>query len=87
LCFIEHGAMKTWEVGAIAPVFLTSVLDGDEWSASCPYRYTLGETAQSIYWIGGWVSTRAGLDAMNEKILVPAGIRTPTFQPVALHYD
>jgi hypothetical protein len=33
--------------------FLTSALDGSEWSASRPY---------SSHWIGGWVGRRAGLD-------------------------
>jgi hypothetical protein len=39
--------------------FLTSVLDGGEWSVSCP-----GCTGMipGTHWIGGWVSLRASLD-------------------------
>jgi hypothetical protein len=58
-------------------VFLTSELDGGELSASRPSRFTLGEIAPDIDWIGGWVGPRAGLDAV-EKILALTWIRTPT---------
>jgi hypothetical protein len=51
---------RVWEGGCIAPSFLTSALDGDEWSASRRGRFT-----PSIHWIGGWVGTRAGWDAMT----------------------
>jgi hypothetical protein len=56
---------------------LTSVLDGGEWSASCPGRFTLWERAFGIHWIGGWVGPRAFLDAGN---------RTLEPQPVAQRY-
>jgi hypothetical protein len=36
-------------------VFLTSVLVGDEWSASSSGRFTPGEGAFCTHWIGGWV--------------------------------
>jgi hypothetical protein len=43
---IKHYAMKTYGgSGGIAPPFLTSTLDGDEWSASRPCRFTLRERA------------------------------------------
>jgi hypothetical protein len=35
--------------------FLTSALDGGEWSASRPGRLTPRERAPGTYWIGGWV--------------------------------
>jgi hypothetical protein len=41
----------------------TSVLDGGEWSASLPGRFTPG-----THWIGGWVGSRAGLDAVNKTV-------------------
>jgi len=48
--------------GGIAPhTFLTSALDGGEWSASRPTCFTLGETAPGILWIGGWVGHRAAV--------------------------
>jgi hypothetical protein len=45
--------------------FLTSALEGGEWSASRP-----GERAPSTHCTGGWVGPRAGLDAeVRGKIL------------------
>jgi hypothetical protein len=38
---------------------LTSALDGGEWSASRPGRFTPGERAPGTHWIGGWVGPRA----------------------------
>jgi hypothetical protein len=69
-------------------VFLTSALVGGECSASCPGRFTPGERAPDIHWIGGWVGPRTGLDDMK-KILAPTGTRTPTpsaVQPVASRF-
>jgi hypothetical protein len=34
---------------------LTSALDGGEWLASSPGRFTLRERAPGTHWIGGWV--------------------------------
>jgi hypothetical protein len=70
--------MKTWGSRGIAPPFLTSALDGGEWSASLPCRLTAGEGALDTHRIGGWMGPRAGLDAM--------GNRSPAFQPVARIY-
>jgi hypothetical protein len=44
----------------IAAQFLTSELDGDEWSDSLPYPLPPG-----TYWIGGWVGPRVSLDALE----------------------
>jgi hypothetical protein len=44
----------------MAPLFLTSALDGGEWLASHTSHFTLG-----THWIGGWVGPRAGLDAVK----------------------
>jgi hypothetical protein len=38
--------------GGIAPPFLTSALDGGEWSASRPGRFTSGEIAADTHWVG-----------------------------------
>jgi hypothetical protein len=52
-----------WGSGGIAPlIFLTSALDGGEWSASRTGRFTPRERAPDTHWIGGWVGPRAGLD-------------------------
>jgi hypothetical protein len=37
---------------------LTVAVDGGEWSASYPGRFTLGDRASSTLRIGGWVSPR-----------------------------
>jgi hypothetical protein len=53
--------MKTYKgSGGIDLPFLTSTLDGGDWSASRP-----GRLATGTHWIGGWVGRRAGLDAVD----------------------
>jgi hypothetical protein len=70
--------MKTYGgSGCIAPQFLTSALDGGEWSASRPGRFTPGERAHGTHWIGGWVGPRAGLDAAEKIKFSPQ----PGFEP------
>jgi len=51
--------------------FLTSALDGDEWLASRPGRFTPG-----THWIGGWLGRKAGLDAVAKKKKFSASART-----------
>jgi hypothetical protein len=47
--------MKTYgRVGIYLHTFLTSVLDGGEWSASRPGRFTPSEGERDSYWIGGY---------------------------------
>jgi len=41
--------------------FLTSALDGGEWSASRPGHFTPGETAPGTHWLGGWVGPTVDL--------------------------
>jgi hypothetical protein len=69
---------------------LTSALDGVEWSASRPGRFTLRERAPGTHWIGGWVGPRAVLDAVvKKKIPTPrqeSNPRTPIVQSVAQRY-
>jgi hypothetical protein len=61
--------------GGIAPPFLTSALDGGEWSASRPCHFTPGERAPGTHCIGGWVGPRTGLDDVERrKILPPPGL-------------
>jgi hypothetical protein len=55
---------------------LTSALDGSEWSASRPGRFTPRERVPGTYWIGGWVDPRAVLDAVVERKIF---IRTRLF--------
>jgi hypothetical protein len=54
---------------------MTSTPDGLESSAERPDRFTPGERAPGIHWIGGWVDPRAGLDDVEKgKFLVLPGL-------------
>jgi hypothetical protein len=70
--------------------FLTSALDGGEWSASRPGRVLPpGKRTPGTHWIGGWVGPRAGLDAgARRKICLCRGsnLDRPIVQPVVRHY-
>jgi hypothetical protein len=70
--------------------FLTSALDGGEWSASRPGRFTPRERPPDTHWIRGWVGPSAVLDAVvKRKIPSPrreSNPRTPIVQPVAQRY-
>jgi hypothetical protein len=46
---------------------LTSALDGREWSASRPGRFTPRERAPGTHWIRGWVGPRAVLDMVVKR--------------------
>jgi hypothetical protein len=67
---------------------LISALDGGEWSALRLSRFTPRERALATHLIGGWVSPRAGLDAVvkrkNSQLL--PGLETAIIQPVAQLY-
>jgi hypothetical protein len=43
----------------------TTTLYGGERSGSRPGRYTPGEKAPGTHWLGGWVGSRAALDAVE----------------------
>jgi hypothetical protein len=51
----------------MALLVFTSALDGGEWSASRPGRFTLRETAHGTHWIGDCVGTKAVLDAVVKR--------------------
>jgi len=63
---------------------LTSPLDGSEWSDSCTGHFIPRETDPGTDWIGGWMGSRAGLDAVVKS--APAGNRTPD-RIKQLHYS
>jgi hypothetical protein len=69
---------------------LTSALDGGEWSASRPGRFTSSERSPGTYWIGCWLGPRTVLNAVvKRKIPSPrreSNSRTPIVQPVAQRY-
>jgi hypothetical protein len=56
-----------WGMEVYLHSFLTLALDGDEWSASRPCRFTPGVGAPGTHWIGGWVDPRGGLDAVAKR--------------------
>jgi hypothetical protein len=49
----------------IAPIFMTSAVDEVKWSASRPCRFTPEERSSVTLWLGGWLGSRAGLDAVQ----------------------
>jgi hypothetical protein len=54
----------------MTPPFLTWALDGGECSVSHLCRFTPGERASGNHWIGGWVGSEDGLDAVEWKNLL-----------------
>lgn len=52
--------MKTCRgVAGIAVTLFTSAVDGGEWPASQPSRFTPTGKSPITHWIGGWVGLRA----------------------------
>jgi hypothetical protein len=49
--------------GGVAPPFFTSALEGSEWLASRPDRFTPTERALDTHRIGGWVGPSVVLDS------------------------
>jgi hypothetical protein len=92
LCFNwaprHEGVLGEWRYSSTYS--LTSVLDGGEWSASRPGRFTPTERTPGTHRIGGWVGPRAVLDAVvKRKIPSPrleSNSRTQIVQPVAQRY-
>jgi hypothetical protein len=73
--------------GGIAPPFLTSSLEGGEWSVSRPGRFTPDENSTGTHWLGEWVGPRAGLDAVEKiKILPLPEFEARVNQSVARRY-
>jgi hypothetical protein len=63
--------MKTYGVVEIQ-LHATSALDGGDWLASRPGRFTPRERAPDSRWIGGWMDPRTGLDGeAKRKIPIP----------------
>jgi hypothetical protein len=73
LCLINQAPRHEdiWGSGGIAPPYFTSILDGGEWSASRPFRFTPREIAPRAHWIGGWVGPRVDLDAVEKGQILP----------------
>jgi hypothetical protein len=64
-------------------------LDGGEWSASCPGRFTPRERAPDTHWIGGGLGPRIVLDGVMRQIPSSpeeSNPRTLIVQPVVQSY-
>jgi hypothetical protein len=76
-----------WERRYSSTHSLNSALDGGEWSASRPRRFTSRVRAPGTHWIGGWVGPRAVLNTVvKRKVPNPrreSNPRTPIVQPDA----
>jgi hypothetical protein len=53
--------MREWRYSS------TLALDGGEWSASSPDRFTTEETTSDAHWIGNWVGSRIGLNTVDMR--------------------
>jgi hypothetical protein len=69
LCFNwaqrHEGVLGKWRYSSTHS--LTSALDGGEWSASRPNRFTPRERVTGIHWTGGWVGSRAVLETVVKR--------------------
>jgi hypothetical protein len=59
----EHHFMEVW-----LHAFSTSALNGGEWSASRPGRFTPRERTPGTHWIGGWVRPQSRSGRRGEEI-------------------
>jgi hypothetical protein len=66
-----------WGSGDISPPFLISALDGAKWLASSPSLFNPGEKVPGSHWIGDWVGSRAGVDAMEKRKSCPCRKSNP----------
>jgi hypothetical protein len=91
LCIFNYALRHEgeWGSGHVGPLYFILALDGDEWLATRPGRFTAREIVPHTHWIGVWV----GLDFVEgRKILLMPGfelwppsaylIGTPTDLPL-----
>jgi hypothetical protein len=69
LCLINYASRHEdlWGSVGIAPPLLTPALYGANGQLHVPAALPLKERASVIYWVGGWLGFRAGMDAMEKK--------------------
>jgi hypothetical protein len=66
--FVAHEGLRG--SGGLAPVVLSSTVDGGEWSVSYtprPHNLLPRESASGIHWIEGWVGSGTGLNALEKR--------------------
>jgi hypothetical protein len=74
-----------WAVEVYLHAFLTSALDGGEWSASRPGCFTPGRTPD-IHWRRGGHRSRFGRGGEEKNSQPLPGLEPPIIQPVAQRY-
>jgi hypothetical protein len=74
-----------WGVEVYFHAFLTSALDGGDWSAPRPGRFTPKARVLGTHWVGGWVS-RSGRGGEEKNSQPLPGIEPRIIQPVAQRY-
>jgi hypothetical protein len=68
--------------GGIAPSFLTSALDGDEWAASRPGRFIRGENPRHpLYRRLGGTKSQYGRCGVKKNLLFLSGIEPSPSRP------
>jgi hypothetical protein len=66
LCVVMNCIMRTYGVTDLyLHAFLTSALEGDDWSVLLCGRFIPVERTLDTDWIGGWKDLRADLHAMR----------------------
>jgi hypothetical protein len=68
-----------WGVEVYLHAFLTSELDGGEWSDSRPGRFIPRERTPGTHWIGGWVGPKAVPDAVLKRNLTVLNFKLHLF--------
>jgi hypothetical protein len=76
-CNTEYTLYEVLGSGGIVPTFLTSALDGDEWSASSLSHFTPEETAPHNHCIEAGRAPQVWMLCRRDKSLASAGNRIP----------
>jgi hypothetical protein len=81
LCLTKHDAVRLIRgVEVYLHAFLTSAVDGGEWSASRSASFIAEERAHDTHCIGTWVGCTVHLEAVAKRIPESAGNRTPVLE-------
>jgi len=65
-CPCHEGREGGWQM-AWDNLFLTSVQDGGEWSASRSSHFTHGERTPGTHGIGSWIGLKASIDILENR--------------------
>jgi hypothetical protein len=81
---INRYAMGTWRSGVMAPTFLTSALDGSEWSSSRHGRFSARERSPGSHYVAGCIVPNACVDALEWIQISTVVNRIPAVQPISV---